>query len=455
MLVLIRFLSVLLALLVSTRAFAADVPIVVVFPIQDTRPDEERLEQHTLDDLTHYLATKFVESGVFKVVPDSELREEMKRRTTESYKQCYDQSCQIEIGRSLAAGKILAPKLFTVGDKCVLTGSLFDIRQAATDAAASVKGDCGMSALGVAIEKLAESVVEKGTKVYRGNEEVTVRFVSEPPGASVTLDGNLLCSSTKNPCEKKLRTGTYVVSMSAERYESRSERINIASDREVAWKLVPSFGVVTVKSEPKEAEVSIDGSVVGTAPLEGHELPPGQHTVTVDAPCMAAESQKLPLKNGEQRTLTFRLAPAQAKIAVAAADAKGKRVPASVYVDGRLVGLAPGTYQVEECSKEVVLKSDDYQSWSRKLVLRENQTEQVNATLEPSVDWPILPIIGVAAGVALLSAGVVLGEGAKADAESGRLTGLDTKVDAANGLIWGGIVTTVGTGTWLTFDLAL
>ncbi len=88
-------------LLLAFLALAsADRPIVAVFPIQDSAG---RLDDSAVTQLTDYFATKIAETQMFVVVPRSDLEAALRNQKRESFKLCVDESCQIEIGKELAA----------------------------------------------------------------------------------------------------------------------------------------------------------------------------------------------------------------------------------------------------------------------------------------------------------------------------------------------------------------
>ncbi len=107
----------------TTPAPAHQGAFVAVFDIEDR---SRRLKPSEVDGLTEYLAGK------------QRLLEQKKR----SYRQCYDQSCQIDIGREMAAQKVLSTVIASVGSSCLVTVALFDLKKAATEVTASARGGC-------------------------------------------------------------------------------------------------------------------------------------------------------------------------------------------------------------------------------------------------------------------------------------------------------------------------
>jgi len=109
-------------------------PIVAVFDIQD---DSKRYKPAQLQQLSEYLAGKLAEQGAFRVVPRDQLRTRLQREKTQTYQECYDMSCQIELGKAMAAEKSLATKLLRFGNACSVSLTLYDLRSEASEGSAT------------------------------------------------------------------------------------------------------------------------------------------------------------------------------------------------------------------------------------------------------------------------------------------------------------------------------
>ena len=72
----------------------------------------------------------------------------------ESYKACYDESCQIEIGKEVAAQESLATKLSRQAKKCIVSITLFDLHKSITEDSVNERGGCSSDELTEMFEKL-------------------------------------------------------------------------------------------------------------------------------------------------------------------------------------------------------------------------------------------------------------------------------------------------------------
>ncbi|MCA9549704.1 MAG: PEGA domain-containing protein [Myxococcales bacterium] len=236
------YLSLLAALGVAAPASAAENErvVIAVFPIQDTA---EVLDAKTEQGLTDYLGAKLAESSRFVVVPRTDIEAALKAQKAESYEACYDQSCQIEIGKELAAQKVVHTQILKVGDSCAIASTIYDLRMAATDAAASERSACTENALVESLEKVARTLTRAVPDVGPLNPvpAFTLRVTAEPTDADVLVDGRRQGSgagvsvplSAGEPHELTVESDGYVThveQVTLSRDERRSVQLHLTSD---------------------------------------------------------------------------------------------------------------------------------------------------------------------------------------------------------------------------------
>jgi formylglycine-generating enzyme required for sulfatase activity len=418
-----------LLLFVEGSAQAQDRPIVAVFRIEDK---DSSIDKATLGKLTDYLGAAIAEGGVFRRVPPGDLVKALSAQTTESYKECYDQSCQIEIGREVAATKSLSTRILKLGSTCTVTAELYDLKTKATDVTAKESGPCGVDGLMASLDKVAAtlrawgsggraSTFQEGTiggsegrewDVGTG-EEVIARFASTPGGATVLLDGKMLCKET--PCSKSVASGAHRVSMQAERYRERTEQVVIAKGASFEWKLEPDFGWLTVRSEPAGLEVKLNGEAVGRTPIERREVSPGGYEVLVGSPCHVEKGERVKVERGQAREVGLAVASREAGLSVKARDGKGNDLEADVLVDGKKVGTTPGRFKVSVCAKEAEIRHAKEGSLKKALSLVERQV----TTLEVELAAGTAAGGGTAGGMVRIPAGEFLMGCSHGDEECG------------------------------------
>jgi hypothetical protein len=131
--------------------------VIAVFDLEDPR---KSLGAGDVEQLTDYFAVQLSTLG-FKVVPRSQIKGQLASEKQETYKACYDEGCQIELGKAVAAQKSVATKLIKMGSTCALTATMYDLRTETTDIAASVDTRCGQDELLAGLKQLARQLVSQ------------------------------------------------------------------------------------------------------------------------------------------------------------------------------------------------------------------------------------------------------------------------------------------------------
>ena len=129
--------------------------VVAVFDIVDR---SNRFSAAEVEQLTAYLSVQLASDRMFKVIPRAQVREALVQAQQDSYKSCYDEQCQIEIGRALAAEKSVVSRIISIGTRCAVTVALFDLRSSTTEQAGSRKTTCDQDALVTALEQVASTL---------------------------------------------------------------------------------------------------------------------------------------------------------------------------------------------------------------------------------------------------------------------------------------------------------
>ncbi|MBI2377534.1 MAG: SUMF1/EgtB/PvdO family nonheme iron enzyme [Deltaproteobacteria bacterium] len=392
-----RVLTALLAATIS-RPVAAQAPVLAVF---DIAGDDAPLTAAELERLTDFLVAEIAATRQFQVVPRSQIREALHAKQAESYDPCYAEACQIEIGQELAATQTLASRVQRFGVRCVLTLTVYDLRQATSVSGATGKAGCSAEELQGLLESGVRSLVGSRLRTNAGTaktpvgiepiegttpawspkpaEEVVVTFASNPAGGVVIVDGELLCQST--PCKKSVSKGPHSLAMQAERYEKRMEQVTLDANATFEWTLQPAFATLSVISEPTGLDVFVDGEKVGQTPLPKHEIDPGTHEVWVEDRCFLKKGERFGLAKGQFKQLSLAPAARESAIEVSVEAPDGNAIEATAAVDGKTIGTTPGTWKVPLCSTRLQLRSADG-AFEQQLVLREQETARIAARID-------------------------------------------------------------------------
>lgn len=179
------------ALLAPSPAFADDTPVVAVFDPQLRRLT---LGPGVAMSLADVLAASLVASGKYQVTPRDQLRQKLGEQKKRSYRLCHSQACQIELGKELAAEKSLASRVMRIGKKCVVTATLYDLKKAVAERAATAEARCDEDALLGAVKGAA-------AKLLGSARAGTQAEVGAPASAPVSPPGSV----SVGPADAKVR----------------------------------------------------------------------------------------------------------------------------------------------------------------------------------------------------------------------------------------------------------
>ncbi len=376
-------------------------PVVAVFPVQDV---SKKLDKVLVDSLSEYMAAAIAENGRFSIQAPGDMRRVLSEKKTESYKECFDEGCRIELGRELAANKILSSKIIRLADTCTVTAALYDLRTQATDMTATADGKCSPKALKNSMDHVAakirawhlgsapHKVVELkegqlGEEVKKlgdsGGEETIVEFKPDPGGSVVIVDGALVCEKT--PCSRKFSVGTHSVSIQKKRYLGRQESVVFAKGTTLTWALDPLFGILNVSSVPSGLDVLVNGEKVGTSPLKAYALDPGKYDVLVSSPCFYDKGKRILMEARQERTLSLELEPKVGGVIVDVKDSDGNDVMADLLVDGKKLGQAPGKFKVSVCAKKIQALTQEHGAAEMALDVEEGKWKQLTMRTEKRI----------------------------------------------------------------------
>ena len=206
----------------------------VTVAVFDIRDSSTHFPPTTIDQISRYLAVRLAETGRFRVVPRDQLRERLYENKKAGYEVCYDQSCQIELGKAVAAQGSLATDLLKIGDRCAISSSLYDLRTETTRAAASVQTNCTANELMTGIDGLvaklsAAAMMEPSTpksgagsprEKRRGKPTLGVRVRAGPSGSGLEITKIVGGSAAERA---SLLSGDVVLSIDGRRLSKKAD----------------------------------------------------------------------------------------------------------------------------------------------------------------------------------------------------------------------------------------
>jgi hypothetical protein len=292
-----------------------------------------------------------------------------------------------------------------------------------------------------------------------GKDVAVLDVQTEPPGATLFVDRDELGSLGISPRRMAVAAGTHLVKARLPQHEeaSVSVEVGLGAVKPVTLRLLPHRGILHVSSTPSGASVRLEdgASELGRTPLQV-ELPAGDHRIVIT---LRGHQEQIKSASIQNRTQT-RIAAVLSRLAgeVSVLTVRGNVPGASVFLDGRLQGLAPLTIPtIEPGSRRLEVRAKDRESWSVPVILEAGAATRVDYELVDPRDrpWPGWRWVGYGSGAALFAAGAVTGliaNKTRSDVErepsSAGLDRLDAQNTTADVLMASGLLTLGITAVW-------
>lgn len=138
---------------------------VLIFPI---KTEGVVLSPSVKKSLLQYLGTRLTMEGVFSVMPESQIKMDLGAAKVQSYQECYDTACQIQLGKAVAADKSLSVQVMMVDRECRVIATLFDLVQEMSESGAEAVGGCKQGQIMESLKSVAAQLSGKIVDVPTG-----------------------------------------------------------------------------------------------------------------------------------------------------------------------------------------------------------------------------------------------------------------------------------------------
>ncbi|MBW1811817.1 MAG: PEGA domain-containing protein [Deltaproteobacteria bacterium] len=377
----LRTILIIITLLVSgssrfVRASEQKGPIIAVFDIEDKG---SLIAKDTLDNLVDFLSARMAKAG-YRVIPREQVRKRLLEAQKESYKQCYDQSCQIELGREMAAQKTLSIKILKIGATCQITAELYDLRQSTTDLATTAEAKCEDDE---SMLKAFTAVAEDLNRPLRGSQRRLEDGLIELERLAKSDDGS---KAERAKQAWNIAQGIAQDSMIAKEGKVKALRkyldefkdaVTEVSGKADALLVEIDLANLVIMSSPPGAKVYINGKESGIAPIT-KELKAGKYRLRGELDGHNKFEEDVALRPGEKRELSMMLQKIKAGTLVVNASPSG----AWVDIDGKTAGQAPVAKELSPGPHEVVVKLAGHLIDRRNVTLVADEQKSLNLQLE-------------------------------------------------------------------------
>lgn len=204
-----------------------------------------------------------------------------------------------------------------------------------------------------------------------------VTLASRPEGAQVLVDGE---PRGRTPMTAELLQGRNAVTLKLEGYKAWQEelRVSAGEDRSLETiELEPADGLVFIRSEPSEANVTVDDEFRGQTPLEVALEPGQEHTIALNRNGYQTVRRQLRTEPDEERELRVTLEPITTPVRVVAEPSD-----AELYVDGEHRGVANQTVDLVAAEQRIEIRKSGYVPYTSTFTARPGLDQQIRVTLK-------------------------------------------------------------------------
>ena len=192
----------------------------------------------------------------------------------------------------------------------------------------------------------------------------SLRIVSDPPGATVYLDG--ITMGETPVVIAKVTPGIRRLRVRAPGFASVTREVEVISDREAVIE-VELGGLLYISSIPSGAQVFLDEEYMGITPLRTGRLPAGSHQLRFARDKYKDKLNAAVVERGQKKAVSIRLLPVKGSIAVSSDPPD-----AVVYLDGAIKGNTPFfIYGVMVGQHSLKLAKAGYEDWERQITVEE------------------------------------------------------------------------------------
>lgn len=192
---------------------------------------------------------------------------------------------------------------------------------------------------------------------------VSAKIISEPDGAWVYIDGEKMEQIT--PAFYLVTDGNHQIKVSKPGYTSYEQEIRFPEESPLTVRLEKKTqGNLTVKSEPDDAKVLLNGNLKGRTPLTISDLTYGDYTIKVSKDGYPPVTDTVTIQ-GDERLVSYTLTTDKGIVRVRSIPTK-----ASILVSNQIENyLSPETITLEPGTYTLMVGMQGYTSETKKVTL--------------------------------------------------------------------------------------
>lgn len=200
---------------------------------------------------------------------------------------------------------------------------------------------------------------------------------SLPQGAEIFIDGEP--SGQTTPAVVEILAGEHEIRLKAPGHKSHRQRILVAAQEPMQLstvQLTRADSLLTVRSRPAGAGITLNGEYQGEAPLELALRSGEPYRLQAFRSGYAPARRTVELPAGAERTLEMNLEQLMGEVVVQARPEEAR-----LFIDGRSMGQANQTLKLPTEPHQVEIRLPGYAGYSTEITPREGLTQEIRVRL--------------------------------------------------------------------------
>lgn len=359
--------------------------------------DGKALPPKVGDELKRMVRSELSRAAKFDLLPDEKERQALKEARRKASSANFDEQSSCHLGDEVSPNSVLRIhagdtklrlELFSLEKGC-LTASAYvpaskaDYQPAVVEAVYKLisqltKGD-EITKPGQAPAQAAPVAMVEQARDPDTFKAANIKLDSDPRGARVYFRGTKVCDGT--PCTAEVAEGPGTFAFKKDRYEDYTQKIDVKAGMDVVKvTLSPSFGWLTVTSDPPSMDVKLLGLSIGVTPITRKELDPGSYRIEVGNKVYYADSQSVQIQKNQEAKLNFNMNAKKGMLKVTAKYEGAGAINGKVFFDNEEIGKTGDVFKVV-CGEHNVDVKTEKGNTSRKVTIAENEQNDLEVTI--------------------------------------------------------------------------
>ena len=206
----------------------------------------------------------------------------------------------------------------------------------------------------------------------------SISIKSKPSDAKILVDGNE--SGTTPETINDIKCGTHIVELKVEGYEIWSENVEVKPNKESSLTAVLQeiTGSISIKSDPPNAMILMDGKKAGTTPAIIKYLSLTTHTITISIDGYNVWSESVEVEAEKEKELTAKLLEIRGTVNI-----NSRPSGALIHIDGKEAGTTPQTITDLTAGMHMVEASmEGYEHWNENIKVIVGKEYTMTAALQ-------------------------------------------------------------------------